>query len=149
MTTSVQQFRADYPEFSGTTTYPNSQVQYWLNVAYSMLNAGRWGRQLDIGAAAFAAHNLSLEARAMAESANGGVPGGQVGPVSSKSVDKVSMSYDTSSGIQPGAGHWNMTIYGTRFIRMARMFGAGPVHVGMGSTPPLSGPGWAGLNLLQ
>lgn len=144
MTISVAQFRVDYPEFGSTVSYPNSQVSYWLEVAYSMLNAGRWGRQLDIGAELFIAHHVAIEAKAMAESANGGIPGTQVGPVNSKSVDKVSMGYDTGAGIQEGAGHWNMTIYGTRFIRLARMFGAGPVQIGIGAAPV--GSAWSGPN---
>ena len=136
------QFRADFPEFASTSQYTPSQVNYWLEFAYSMLNAGRWGRQLDFGVSMFAAHNLALEARAMKEAEKGGIPGAQVGPVNSKSVDKVSIGYDTSSGIEVGAGHWNMTIYGTRFIRMAKMFGAGPVQIGMGGG--ITGSGWAG-----
>ena len=42
MTISVAQFRADLPEFSGTTMYPNSGVQFWLNFAYRMINSDRF-----------------------------------------------------------------------------------------------------------
>lgn len=149
MTISVQQFRADYPEFSGSTQYPPSQIQYWLNFGYSVLSAGRWGRQLDFGVSMYVAHNLTLEARAQAEAVNGTIPGGQVGILSSKSVDKVSASYDTTGASEPGAGHWNLSVYGVRFIRLAKLFGAGPVQIGIGASPALSGPGWSGLNLLQ
>lgn len=146
MTISIAQFRADYPEFSSTTQYPNSQVTYWLNLAYSVLNAGRWGRQLDIGAALFTAHNIVIEARAQTEALQGALPGQMTGPVSSKSVDKVSVSYDTASGIEAGAGHWNLTIYGARFAKLIRLFGAGPLQIGVGSVPPGSGQAWAGPN---
>lgn len=147
MTTTVAQLRADFPEFASTSTYPASQVNYWLTLAYSMLNAGRWGRQLDFGVAMFVAHNLVLEARAQYEAANGGVPGGQVGALSSKSVDKVSISYDVSAGIETGAGHWNLSIYGTRFIRLARMFGAGPIQLGIGCAPSGFVGAWTGPNV--
>ena len=143
---TVQQFRSDYPEFSSTAVYPNSQIEYWLNFAYLMLNAQRWGGMLHLGASMFIAHNLAIEARAQMEASAGGIPGQQTGPLSSKSVDKVSMSYDTGAGIQPGAGHWNLTVYGTRFIKMARMFGAGPVQIGIGIAPALSGQAWPGPN---
>ena len=144
MTISVQQFRADFPEFGSSTQFTSSQVQFWLNAAYSFLNTRRWGRQLDIGAELYAAHNVAIEARAAASAANGGVPGEQVGPVNSKSVDKVSMGYDTSAGTVEGAGDWNLTVYGTRFMRMARMFGAGGIQIGIGAVPSNSGQGWPG-----
>jgi len=146
MTTPVTPplFRSNYPEFSSTDRFPNSGVQYWLDTAYSFLNASRWGKQLDIGVSLYVAHNLSLEARAQAEAANGGVPGGQVGPVSSKSIDKVSVGYDTGAGTETGAGHWNSTIYGTRFFRLVKMFGSGPIQVGMGVSPPNTGLPWPG-----
>lgn len=139
-----QQLRSDYPEFTSTVTYPNSAITYWLTVAYSMLNADRWGRQLDLGAAMFVAHNLVLEAKVQAEAKVGGIPGGQVGPINSKSVDKVSLGYDTAVGIVPDAGHWNLSIYGTRFIKLARMMGAGPIQLGVGASPYGSGPAWPG-----
>ena len=103
--------------------------------------------QLDVAAELFAAHNLTLEVRAQAESKNGGIPGQQVGPVNSKSVDKVSIGYDTGSGIEADAGHWNLSIYGTRFIRLAKMFGAGPIQIGIGVTPTGTGLGWSGPNV--
>lgn len=144
MTITPQQLRSDYPEFVSTTTYPNSQLEYWLKFAYLMLNADRWGEMLDLGAALFVAHHVTIEARNQATAANGDIPGEQTGPLSSKSVDKVSISYDTGSGIEPGAGHWNLTVYGTRFIRLMRMFGAGPIQIGIGQVPSGSGLGWPG-----
>lgn len=138
------QFRTDFPEFASTTKYPNSGVTFWLNLAYALLNADRWGQQIDVGAELFVAHNLVIEAKAQAEASAGGIPGGQVGPINSKSVDKVSVGYDTGAGIQPDAGHWNLSVYGTRFIRLLRMFGAGPLFVGVGYVPGLSGQAWPG-----
>lgn len=144
MTISPQQFRVDYNEFNSSVTYPNSALSFWLDIAYRQLNADRWGTSIDIGAELFVAHHLSIEARAQAESQAGGIPGGQVGPINSKSVDKVSIGYDTGAGIQPDAGHWNLTVYGTRFIRMARMMGAGPLFIGVGAVPAGNGLAWPG-----
>ena len=144
MTVAVPQFRSDYPEFQDTEAYPDSAVNYWLAFAYNFLNTRRWGQSIDLGAELMTAHNLTLEARAQAEALNGMPPGGQVGPLNSKSVDKVSAGYDTAAGTQEGGGHWNLTIYGTRFLRLARMFGAGPVQIGIGITPPLTGDAWPG-----
>lgn len=147
MTITVAQFREDFPEFTDATVYPDSAFTLWYGVAVKMLNADRWGNMLDIGTELYAAHQLALEARAFAEASAGGIPGAQVGPLNSKSVDKVSMGYDTSAGIEADAGHWNLTIYGTRFIRLAKMMGMGPVQIGVGdgSLDPLSAlNAWSG-----
>ncbi len=146
MTATPNSFRQSFKEFANAETYPPDDVALWLDIAYKMLNASRWGNILDLGAQLFAAHNLALEARAKKEAENGAPPGGNVGPITSKSVDKVSVSYDTASGIEPDAGHWNLTIFGTRFIKMARMMGAGPVQVGAGGCidPLSSANAWSG-----
>jgi hypothetical protein len=148
MTTTSAVFKGHYPEFVCPDTYPQSQVNYWIDIAYQLLNARRWGRQLDLAAELFVAHNLTLEARAQKEAANGGIPGGTVGPINSKSVDKVSIGYDTSAGIEKDAGHWNLSIYGTRFIRLAKLFGAGPIQIGIGVAPVGSGGGWSGPSVV-
>src|SRR5512135_1115056 len=114
MTIAVAQFRADFPEFASSATYPNSQIQFWFNLAYNLLNASRWGNSLDFGAELFVAHNLALEAKAQSEVAGGGIPGGQTGPISSKSIGPASVSYDTGVGSELNAGHWNLTTYGAR-----------------------------------
>lgn len=144
MAISTNQFRVDYPEFASTSMYTNSQLTYYLNLAYQMLNASRWGGQLDIGAELFVAHHIALEAKSMAESENGGIPGQDPGLVNSKSVDKVSVSFDTQAIAEPDGGHWNSTIYGRRFLRLVRMFGAGPIQLGVGYAPPNTGLAWSG-----
>lgn len=146
MAIDAAQFRIDYPEFADTTLYPDSGVNYWLTTAALLLPAARWLTVLDLGTELFTAHNLVLERKAQAEAVNGIPPGVTTGPVSSKSVDKVSVSYDTGSAVVLDAGHWNNTVYGTRFIQLARMFGAGPVQVGVtpGCEPPFNGPPWFG-----
>lgn len=145
MTVTVASFRADFPEFASTVKFPTNQITYYLNLAGLMLNAARWNNSLDMGTELFIAHNITIEAKAAAESAAGGIPGTTTGPIGSKSVDKVSISYSTGDAIQPGAGHWNLTVYGTRFIRLMRMFGAGPLFVGVGCVDPMNGPAWPGV----
>jgi hypothetical protein len=66
------------------------------------------------------------------------------GIVSSKSVDKVSVSYDTSGAMEAGAGHWNLTTYGTRYIRLVKLVGAGPLQIGGSSSTQYSAAAWAG-----
>ena len=141
---TFQQFTADYPEFSDPSKYPVSAFNYWYNVAVLLFNAPRWYDMLATGIELFVAHNLALEVRAQADAANGAPPGMITGVINSKSVDKVSIGYDTAGGIEADAGHWNLTIYGTRLIKLTKLFGAGPVMVGIGCTPSLNDPAWPG-----
>lgn len=131
MTVTVADFRAHYPEFGDAVAYPDAGVTYWLGVAGKLLNASRFSDMLDIATELFVAHNLVLERQAQraAASASKGAPGLNKGAIASEAVGPVSASYDTSSGIEDGAGHWNLTTFGTRFISLVRMFGAGPIQI--------------------
>jgi|SRR5580692_9838241 hypothetical protein len=130
------QFRTNFPEFADQSRFPTGLLQFWLDLAYSFLPPARWMRQLDYGAQLFAAHNIAIERRAMDEAqvavnAQTGTVGLSFGPMSAKSVDKVSVSYDTAAAVSPDAGHWNLTIYGQRLWQLIQMFGAGPVQFGV------------------
>lgn len=129
MAVTETSFRTHYPEFASTLAYPPSAVTYWLGQAKLMLNCSRWRTNYDNGLELFTAHNLVIEAQALAEAKAGAAVGVQTGPVSAKSVGPVSVSYDTASGIDKDAGHWNLTVYGTRFIHLARMMGSGGLQV--------------------
>lgn len=145
ITFTLIQLRTDFPEFSSSTSYPDAVVNFWLGVAGNMLIANRWGNMLSVGIELYAAHNLVLEAQAAMTTAVGGIPGVSKGPVSGESIDKGSVSYDSVTASEGGAGNWNLTTYGSRFIRMAKMFGAGGLQIGIGFNPnPLSGGAWPG-----
>lgn len=125
----IATFRADFPEFSDATAYPDSGVTYWLNIAGLMIDPLKWGSLLNLGTELFVAHNLVLERQAQKAASAGGAPGINTGPLSAKAVDRVSAAYDTQAGIETGAGHWNLTVYGTRFMSLVNMFGAGGCQV--------------------
>jgi hypothetical protein len=144
MAITVAQFRIDFPAFADVAAYPEASLTFWLNLAYSMLNANVWGNQLDIAAELYTAHNIVLEKRAELEAANGDVPGTTTGPINSKSVDKISVGFDTGAATREGASHYNMTIYGTRLWRLILMFGKSPIFVGVGAVPVGSGLAWPG-----
>jgi len=131
MAATVTQLRTNFPEFASVTAFPEDQVAYWLTVASLMLTpaAARWGNVFDLGQQLFACHNLAIERGAQKSGAAGAVPGINAGPISAKTVDKVSVSYDTQAGIEVDGGHWNLTIYGTRFLRLARMIGSGGIQL--------------------
>lgn len=127
--TNPAQFRSDFPEFSDTTIYPDSSVNLWMTVATSMVNTCRWMELTDIGIELVTAHHLVLEKRDTDASNAGGTPGEVKGPTTSKSVDKVSVGYDSSAATLDDAGFWNLTTYGIRFLTMARMMGAGGLQL--------------------
>ena len=141
MTVTVASFRTSFTEFSNATTFTDPDIQFWLNYALLLLNANRWKAMLDLGLQLFIAHNLVLEQQAKTAAANGAPSGLSSGTISAKSVDKVSISYDTNSAQEKDAGQWNLTIYGTRYYRLMRMFGAGPIQVGVGYSGVTAWPG--------
>jgi hypothetical protein len=157
MTVTVASFRQSLTEFASTSVFPDSGVAFWLGVAALMLDPLRWGQPsaaadvpptslMDFGVIMFAAHNLALERANQKSAAAGGVPGTSMsGPVSSKTIGPVSQSYDSQAGIELEAGHWNLTNYGTRFVRLANIIGSGPLTAA-GCRPliPYSGSVWPG-----
>lgn len=125
----IAQFRQSFPEFSDATTYSDSLVQFWMTVAVSLVNAERWGELTDLGIALVTAHHLALAVKDQKMAAVGGVPGQVTGPQSSKSVDKVSASYDTAAVAIKDGGFWNATMYGVRYLSLAQMMGAGGMQL--------------------
>jgi hypothetical protein len=155
MTVSAVTFRESYPEFDATA-YPTSAVNYFLAVATILLSTARFGvgataaaspptTEYDLVTELFVAHFLTLEKRAQDAASAGGVPGEVQGPVASKSVGPLSVSYANSAVIQLDAGHWNNSMYGIRFIQLARYFGAGPIQIGIGrNLSPFGLGAWPG-----
>lgn len=124
----INQFRAEFPEFD-QTKYPDSMVIFWSNFGEQMVKENRWQSQKPFGVKLFTAHHLVLARSNLNSSEVGGLPGQVSGPTASKTVGAASISYDTNSTLEMGAGHWNMTSYGKMFIRYAKMFGAGAVQL--------------------
>lgn len=118
------QFRTDFPEFANKAKYPDTSVNFYLNHADCLLNQDVFGCQFVYLAELFTAHYAELRGRATAGAA-GGVNTAGSGVASSKSVDKVSVSYDNSGTINPDAGFWNKTGYGQEFFWWWSMSGAG------------------------
>lgn len=129
MNVTAAQFRQDFPEFADASIYTDSQVTLWLGVSLLLVNECRWGDLYNLGIELVTAHHLAIAMRDQTAAAVGGVPGTMTGPLASKSVDKVSASYDTSAATLDNAGFWALTSYGMRFLTLARMMGAGGLQV--------------------
>jgi len=127
---TLNQFRADYPEFQNPRFYPDSMLRYWLAVASLLLNPSRWCDMLGVATELYVAHNCVLEAEAQQAALDKGWPGKSKGAITSQVAGSVTLGYDAAITLEEGAGHWNLTMYGNRFIRLARMFGSGPIQIG-------------------
>lgn len=122
-------FRTDFPEFTDSTKYTDASIEFWMGIAVSFVNPDRWGVLTDLGVALVTAHHLVMGQRDQVAAAVGGAPGEVKGPTASKSVDKVSVSYDAGAVALSDAGFWNLTTYGIRFMTIARTMGAGGMQL--------------------
>ena len=127
-TLTPDEFRQSFPEIN-SAKYPDAAVKARLVLAGKFFSVERFDdpdvRNHLMGL--YTAHYLT--AHGSAASGGNGSNGGSMGIVSAKSVDGVSVSYDTSSGQEEGAGFWNMTTYGREPYQLLRVFGAGAVQL--------------------
>lgn len=121
----LAQFRLDFPEFSDTSRFPDPSLTFWSGMGERLISADRFGDLYTQAVELFTAHNITLAAQNAAASAAGGLPGGAGGPISSKAVGSVNVSYDNASVMLPNAGHWNQTVYGRQYIQLVRLIGQG------------------------
>lgn len=137
---TVASFRAAFPVFSDSITYPDAQIQFYIDLGYKLHNVDRWGDILDFGVSLWVAHSLAIDSQAQ-----GVTPGAIRGTVTSMSADGVSWSRDLASAVDPLAGHWNLSSYGLRWRSLVNLVGGGPLYVGAPSLYDayLSGSGWA------
>jgi hypothetical protein len=119
------QFRLLFPAFGDKSVYTDAMIQTWLNMA--PLNSSVWGDMYQLGQGLWTAHELAKFGPGGYTSQNifgvGGIP-------ASKSVNGVSISYDTSMGVDPEAGQYNMTLYGRQFWSMMKFLPIGPFQMG-------------------
>lgn len=144
MTITSDSFRDQFPAFADESKYQDSQIDFYITLAYKLLNADRWGNVLDEGVALFVAHFMAVDALNANGGGIGGVPGTAVGVLSGGTVDKVSYTKDVNSIMEPDAGHWGMTTYGLMYLRFARMMGTGPLQIGADYSGSLSASAWQG-----
>lgn len=126
---TVSDFRRDFPQFSDETKYPNAVIQFRLNLADFLIDGSAMGDLFPYIAELFVAHYLALYSSDSRAALAGGAGGSNSGILTSKSVDKVSMSYDTSATLDPDAKFWNNTRYGSEFWQYISMFGYGGIQL--------------------
>ncbi len=129
MAYDVAGFRAAFPEFGSKDDYPDVWIAPLLVISTQLVSEERWADLYDYGRYLQAAHRLVLRKRQADTAESGGTPGQSTGMLSAKSLDKASMTFDTSSTAEEGAGWWNLTSYGQEYWRTAMMFGAGGMQL--------------------
>lgn len=142
---TIEQFRQAMPGFSDSAVFDDPSLQLWLDAADKLHHEERWGDLLTLGKQLFVAHYITVDALMAKEAGMGGIGGLRSGAITSEGGDSVNVSFDVSGTTEVDAGHWNQTVWGKRYIRLARLVGAGPVHVGAGSGGDnVSASAWAG-----
>ena len=98
---AVSDFRRDFPQFADPAKYPEAQIQFRLNLADELLSENVTGKKLfPYFAGLFVAHYMTLWAADSRAMLAGGSGGSTNGVQSSKSVDKVSVSYDKGATLE-------------------------------------------------
>lgn len=161
---NAAQFRHDYPEFGDASRYPNSAILFYLNWVFQFQNTYRWGasafdcwpaqpvtkigvlQPYDLGAELLVAHSLALSDQQQQDAEAGNTPGLSKGVLNHEQVDKASAGYDVAASMEPDGGWYNLTVYGTRYLRLLRQAGAGGLYIGIGFNPNPNdnGPAWPG-----
>ena len=127
---TVEKFRSDFPEFSDANIYTNDSIQVWIDAIYidNAFPPHRWGAWERLGEELYIAHHLALSKLSSLPGA-GGIPGlGFSGIATSKSVNGVSVSYDTHLGVDGNMGEYALTLYGRRLWTLMMNAGAGPIQ---------------------
>jgi hypothetical protein len=127
MAVTPTDFKARYTEFA---TLSDARIQIFLDDAVLELDVVRWGDLYDRGLAALAAHFLAISERTSLAGTTGG--GGAIGPLASKSVGDVSLSYGWTGNSASGSRDQNYylsTVYGQDYLRLVAIVGYGMVAV--------------------
>jgi hypothetical protein len=122
-------FRQLYSAFSDPGVYSDLILNYQISIATTRLDPNIWGPLLDHGIGLLVAHRMVLKSREDRTALTGGVPGEVKGPLTSRTVENVTNSYDTKASTYEDAGYWNLTTYGIEFFQLARDLGAGGVQL--------------------
>ena len=122
-------FRSSFPEFSDTSAYPDSQLDFWSSIAENQLISTVWGNIWAKAVMLYVAHEITLSAQNKVSATIGGPPGQSGGVAASKTVGSVSVSYDQNTTREKDAGFWNLTNYGTQLFRLMKLYGAGCIQL--------------------
>lgn len=125
----VAQFRLDFPEFADDDVYTDGMCEFWSGLGEQMNSLDVFGSVYNKLIELFTAHNISIQAKNIAVTDVGGVPTGDGGALSTKTVGSITMEYDTASSSVLDAGDFNLTSYGRQYVMIRNMFSCGVMQV--------------------
>jgi hypothetical protein len=128
-------FTSIFPEFNSWVSTNGGGATFWLTQAQASLALGALGSNADLAVYLFMAHNIVLGQQDLQDQQAGDLPGGTLGPISSKSVGPVSVSYDTSGLADPKARAYNATSYGQRLWALLTAAAMGGVYAAKPNRP--------------
>jgi hypothetical protein len=129
VTFDINMFRAQFPEFANKVLYPDTMLNTWATLASSLVSQALWKNTWQTGVSLYVAHELVMASQNVKTAAAGGATGTFGGVANNKGVGGATVGYDSQANSEKDAGYWNLTNYGKRFIRLARIFGAGCVQL--------------------
>lgn len=131
-TYTVEQFRADYPQFftaEGVSLLPPSMLCKVIDMANTAIQPDKWLDEWRFAVGLYTAHYATLFLRSYAPSnetpQQAAASGALVGVVKSATLGDSSVTYDTSA-ITAGTDDWgdlNSTTYGQMFANRAKLIG--------------------------
>lgn len=124
-----QAFIDAYPEFGDVDAWPTRRVELRIGMANTFVRTfGLEDAVVLHLRGLYTAHYLAAQGSSNADGTlTHGALGG--GIVASKGVDGASVSYDTGTNAEEGAGFWNSTVYGREYWQLMQMLGAGGVQL--------------------
>ena len=114
MSITATEFKVRFPEFASET---DARVDIMIARAELRVHAGVWDTWYDEGLYYLSAHFLARANVAAQAASGGGVTA--AGPLASKSVGDVSISFTNAAPADMGEGYLNSTSYGAEFWSMA------------------------------
>lgn len=125
----IADFRAAFPEFSDTVTYPDAQITFWSTLAEAQLNQCVWAAVWTQAVMLYTAHEIVIAAQNVKTATIGGSPGQSGGIANSKTVGGVSVAYDATTQTEKDAGWFNRTTYGQQLYALIRIYGSGCIQL--------------------
>lgn len=123
MAFDIDAFRVNFPDFSSTTTYPDSMLTYWGTIAVTLHSYDVFRDMYDYVTSLYVAHKSILQAGNIAESANNAVPNQFSGSLSGATIDGITTNYTSSSaGTFKNSGDFTETLYGRQYLDVLNMY---------------------------
>ncbi len=123
MAFDVEQFRENFPDFSSTTTYPDSMLVYWGAIAYALHSYEVFTTLYDHVTSLYVAHKAILQAGNVSESSGNAVPNQFSGAISGTTVRDVTVNYVPSQASTfKSGGDFTETVYGRQYLDVLNMY---------------------------